>query len=196
MSGDQIRGFVAAVASTAPAGQRVNALNAIADLPDRVGVAITLPVLAQCLAQWRDWPGVTDWAAAALPRLLARNLSSLFWWQDTGPLAEQLRAFASDDDIRRAVLTALPEARPRLTAYDWQNIASLLGRLCGPDDSAAALTALLADRLPHSGAGDAAGAGATVTDPAGPLPLLLWSAFGHPRRDAPSRFALHRDSAR
>ncbi len=183
VSGDQIRGFVAAVASTAPAGQRVNALNAIADLPDRVGVAITLPVLAQCLAQWRDWPGVTDWAAAALPRLLARNLSSLFWWQDTGPLAEQLRAFASDDDIRRAVLTALPEARPRLTAYDWQNIASLLGRLCGPDDSAAALTALLADRLPHSGAGDAAGAGATVTDPAGPLPLLLWSAFGHPRRE-------------
>jgi len=181
VSGDQIRGFVAAVASTAPAGQRVNALTAIADLPDRVGVAITLPVLAQCLAQWRDWPGVTDWAAAALPRLLTRHLPSLFWWQDTGPLVEQLRAFASDDDIRRAVLTALPGARPRLTAYDWQNIASLLGRLCGPGDSAAALTALLTDRLP--GAGDAAGAGAAVTDPAGPLPLLLWSAFGHPRRE-------------
>ncbi|HVB37987.1 MAG TPA: ATP-binding protein, partial [Vicinamibacterales bacterium] len=189
VSGDQIREFVAAVASTAPAGQRVSALTAIADLPDRVGVAITLPVLAQCLGQWRDWPGVTDWAAAALPRLLTRHLPSLFWWQDTGPLAEQLRAFASDDDIRRAVLSALPEARPRLTAYDWQNIASLLGRLCGPDESAATLTALLADRLPHSGAGDAAGAGAAVTDPAGPLPLLLWSAFGHPRRETRWRAA-------
>ena len=27
------------------------------------------------------------------------------------------------------------------------------------------------------------GAGAAVTSPAGPLPLLLWSAFGHPRRE-------------
>ena len=70
-----------------------------------------------------------------------------------------------------------------LTAYDWQNIASLLGRLCGPRDSATALTALLADRLPDTGTEDAASEGAAVTDPAGPLPLLLWSAFGHPRRE-------------
>ena len=183
VSGEQIRGFITAVASAAPAGHRVEVLTAIADLPDRVGVAVTLPVLARCLAQWRDWPGVTSWAATALPGLLSRHLPSLFWWQDIGPLVEQLRAFADDDSIRRAVLTALPEVRSRLTAHEWQNLASLLGRLCGPHDSATALTALLADRLPNPGAGDAAGAGVAGASPAGPLPPLLWSAFGHPRRE-------------
>ena len=183
VSRHQIREFVAAVARAAPAGQRVDALAAVADLPDRVGMTTILPVLADRLTQWHHWPGVADWAAAALPRLLARHLPRIFEWQDTWPLLEQLRAFAGDQEIRRAVLTALPEARPRLTAHGWQIIASLLGRLCGPHDAAIALTALLADRLPDTGAGDVASAGAAVTSPAGPLPPLLWSAFGHPRRE-------------
>jgi hypothetical protein len=183
VSNYQIREFVAAVARATPAGHRVDALAAVADLPDRVGATTILPVLADCLTQWRHWPGVADWAAAALPRLLARHLPSIFGWQDAGPLLEQLRAFASDQDVRHAILTALPEARPRLTAYGWQNIASLLGRLCGPHDATIAVTALLADRLPDTGADDVPGASVAFTSPAGPLPLLLWSAFGHPRRE-------------
>jgi hypothetical protein len=179
----QIREFVATVARATPPANRVDALAAVADLPGSVGVATILAVLADCLTRWCQWPGVADWAATAFPRLLAQHLPDIFRWQDTGSLLEQLRAFADDHEIRRAVLTALPEAQPQLTAHGWQNVATLLGRLCGRHDAAIALTTLLANRLPDTSAGDIAWADAAATGPAGPLPLLLWSAFGHPRRE-------------
>ena len=148
---------------------------------------MTLPVLAGCVTQWRDWPGVTEWAATALPKLVTRHLTGLFWWQDTSLLAGYLRSFGDDSTIRRAVLTALPEVRPRLTARDWQSIASLLGRLCDPRESAAALTALLDGKA--YGVPDPPESGISGGSQVGPVPPLLWSAFGHPRREVRWRAA-------
>ena len=183
--GDQLRTFIASVAAAAPPGQRIDALAAVAALPGRHG-DIVLAVLADCLRRWRDWPGVAAWANDALPDLLARFLPELAWTQDTGRLLGQLRAFADDDIVRRAVLRALPEARSRLTAFGWQNIAALFGRLCGPGDAAAALLGLLDDRV----RGDNAGVDMTWRRMlAGPIPMLLWSAFGHPRREVRWRAA-------
>ena len=187
VSGNQVRAFMSAVASAAPSRQRVAVLTAIAGLPDRIGADLTLPVLAGCVTQWRDWPGVTEWAATALPKLVTRHLTGLFWWQDTSLLAGYLRSFGDDSTIRRAVLTALPEVRPRLTARDWQSIASLLGRLCDPRESAAALTALLDGKA--YGVPDPPESGISGGSQVGPVPPLLWSAFGHPRREVRWRAA-------
>lgn len=187
VSGKQVRAFISAVASAAPSRQRVAVLTVIAGFPERIGADVTLPVLAGCVTQWRDWPGITEWAAAALPKLVTRHLTGLFWWQDTGQLAGHLRAFGDDNTIRRAVLTALPEVRSALTARDWQSIALLLGRLCDPRESAAALTALL-DGKAH-GVPDVPEADISSSSQAGPVPLLLWSAFGHPRREVRWRAA-------
>jgi hypothetical protein len=175
-----MRSFVAAVACSAPPNERLDALAAVAALPNRHGADIVLPVLATSVRQWCDWPGVSDWAANALPRLLAQYLPDLAWRQDSGPLLSDLRAFADDHAIRRAVLLALPEARLRLTANGWQNIAALLGRLCDAADAADALDGLLADRANDVDRDRAIAVSAPGPDP---IPLLLWSAFGHPRRE-------------
>lgn len=187
VSSKQVRAFISAVASAAPSRQRVAVLTTIAGFPDRIGAEVALPVLAGCVTQWRDWPGVTHWAATALPKLVTRNLTGLFWWQDTGQLAEHLRAFGDDSAIRRVVLTALPEVRPTLTARDWQSIASLLGHLCDPRESAAALTALL-DGKAH-GIPDVPETDISSGSQVGPVSPLLWSAFGHPRREVRWRAA-------
>jgi hypothetical protein len=181
--GDRMRQYVATAAAAAPTDQRIDALTAVAGLPDRAGADTVLSVLADCVNQWRGWPGISEWATAELPKLLARQLSDLAWRQNTGSLLDQLRVFASDNGIRRAVLAALPEARPQLTAHGWQNIAALLSQLCGPADASQALAALLADRVPDASATHAGDAGTIAAAPAGPVPLLLWSAFGHPRRN-------------
>ena len=173
--GEQLRTFIVSVAAAAPRGDRVDALAAIAALPSRHADTV-LAALADRLEDWHDWPGTAAWAKKAMPDLIVRYLPDLAW-QDSSRLLNQLRAFADDDTVRRAVLLALPEARTRLTAYGWQNIAALLGTLCPPAAAAAALTGLLDDRAAGGGAAD------TPEDVAAPIPTLLWSAFGHPRRE-------------
>ena len=176
--GDRLRAFIASVVTAARPGQRVDALAAVAALPSRYADTV-FAVLADCLDGWHDWPGVAAWANEALPGLLARCLPDLAWDQDTDRLLRRLRAFADDPAVRRAVLFALPEARAQLTAYGWQNIAALFGRLCGPGDASAALLGLLGDRI----RGDNVGVTIVPADPSGPIPMMLWSAFGHPRRE-------------
>ena len=176
--GDQLRTFITSVATAVPPDKRIDALTAIAALPSRHADTV-IAALAECLGKWRDWPGVTAWANDALPTMLTRCLPDLAWNQDTDRLLGQLRAFAAADAIRRAVLRALPEARSQLTAFGWQNIAALFGRLCGPGEAAAALLGLLDDRV----RGDNATEAIVPADPGGPIPVLLWSAFGHPRRE-------------
>jgi hypothetical protein len=181
--GEQLRSFVAAVLRATPPLQRPEALAAVTEIPGWRSVDTVLPVLADFVCCWREWPGVREWAAGALPRLLERHLTDLVAWPvDVGPLVAQLRALADDDDaIRRAVLGALPESRPQLTAQGWQNIAALLGRLCRPADAASALVGLLADRTTGASA-EQAHAVVVATEP-GPIVMLLWGAFGHPRRE-------------
>ncbi|OUD00118.1 hypothetical protein CA984_00330 [Streptosporangium minutum] len=176
--GERMREYITRVALSVSPQDRVATLTAVAGLCQAANVQTVLPVLAHCLTQWRSWPRVKDWAAAALPTLLTGHLQDLAWSQDTDALLKQLRTFADDDAIRRAVLTALPDARPHLTPFGWQNIAALLGRLCDRGGAAEAVIALLHDRLPTAEDGEAA----AVTPPAEPVVLLLWSAFGHPRR--------------
>ncbi len=175
--GDQFGEFITTVALAAAPAERVEALGAVAALSDR-HPSHALDALASCLGAWRGWPRVASWARDELPHLLADGLAELAWRSDTGALAAELRLFDDADSIRRAVLRALPQARPQLTAHGWQNIAALLGRLCPPADAATALQGLLDDRVPAGAlpsAADDSGA-------AGPVPSLLWSAFGHPRR--------------
>ena len=176
--GEPLRTFVASVATAAPPDQRVDALTAVAALPNG-HAGLVFAVLADCLDRWHDWPGVATWAAEALPTLVAQYLPDLAWRQDTDQVLRQLRAFADDGTVRRAVLLALPEARSQLTAFGWQNIAALLGRSCQPSDAAAALPGLLDDRV-RDGDPDMAIA---PTDAGDPIPIVLWSAFGHPRRE-------------
>lgn len=173
--GDRLRIFVASVASAAPPAHRLDMLSAVASLPGPVE-GIVLEVLADRVEAWRDWPGVVTWAHQALGDLLAKCLTNLAWSRPTGQLLGQLRALADDDSLRTAILRALPAARPALTAYGWQNIAALLARLCDPDSAAAALAGLLDDRA-YTG-----GSAAAFSCEDSPIPALLWSAFGHPRR--------------
>jgi hypothetical protein len=175
--GEQLRNFIASVVVAAPPGERVSALAAVAALPGLHGDSV-FAVIPDCLALWTDWPGVADWARAALPDLLARYLPDLAWHQDTGRLLARLLAFADDDAVRGALLRAVPEARAQLTAYGWQNIAALLGRLCAPGDAATALLGLL-EEPGRGGIGDVA---IVRADASAAIPMMLWSAFGHPRR--------------
>ncbi|MFC9250401.1 NACHT domain-containing protein [Amycolatopsis thailandensis] len=179
--GDEIRTFVSNVARNAQPSERVQALAAVAALPKQHAVGTTLPVLAECLTLWRDWPGTTEWAASALPRLLAEYLPDLAWLRDHRELLRQLRTFGDDTELRRAILIALPEARTRLTAYGWQTIAQILGQLCSAADAADALRGLLTDRPVQENKERNAGE-ADMPD-SSPLPRLLWSMFGHPRRE-------------
>ncbi|MEV4296080.1 ATP-binding protein [Microbispora rosea] len=176
--GERMRDFITRMALSVSPQDRVAMLAAVAGLCHLANIQTILPVLAHCLTQWRRWPGVKEWAETALPALLTGHLRDLAWWQNTEALLEQLRMFADDDATRRAVLTALPDARPHLTPFGWQNIAAFLGRLCDRDGAAEAVIALLDDRLPTARDDEAAAA----TPPAEPVTLLLWSAFGHPRR--------------
>ncbi|MFI5851535.1 hypothetical protein ACIA7R_27510 [Micromonospora chalcea] len=179
--GERLRSFVSAVLQSTPTAQRPDALAALANLPGRRAADTVLPLLADFVGRWREWPGVREWATAELPGLLARHLTDMAWRDDPATLVEQLRALANDDAIRRAVLGALPESRPRLTAHGWQNVAALLGRLCRPTDAAEALVGLLHDRTSEAAAKPT---NAVVGGPEpGLLPTLLWSAFGHPRRE-------------
>ncbi len=176
--GEQMRNFMTSVVIGASPDERVEALAAVAALPSRHGGSV-LAIIADCLNLWPDWPGVAAWARAVLPDLLARYLPDLAWRQDTDRLLAELRAFADDDTVRRAVLRAVPEARTQLTAYGWQNIAALFGRLCTPGDAAAALVGLLENSV-RGGNPDIA---ILPADASGPIPMMLWSAFGHPRRE-------------
>ncbi|MBD0840717.1 ATP-binding protein [Streptomyces sp. TRM68416] len=176
--GDELNGFISTVVRHAPMDERVQVLEAVGALsgPD---AATVMTVLADRLDGWRGWPGLAAWAESALPSLVARFLPDLAWHNDVDGIIRKFRAFGSDGMIRNAILLGLPQARTRLTAYGWQNIASLLGRLCEPASAAEALLGLLDDRISEE---------APVVDPAPstplePVPMLLWSAFGHPRRD-------------
>jgi len=174
--GDELRAFVASVVQASPVGDRIAALDALAALPHRHAV-MTLPVLADTVETWQTWPGVSQWARAALPILLTQHLSDLAWRQDTNLLARELRAFADDDTIRSAVLLALPVVRPRLTAFGWQNIAALLASLCSRAEAADALLGLLQDRVP-----DDEGEPTDIAESEPGVAMLIWSACGHPRR--------------
>ncbi|MEU8356370.1 ATP-binding protein [Nonomuraea sp. NPDC048882] len=176
--GERMREFITKVAMSAGPQDRVATLTAVAGLCHLANVQTVLPVIARCLTQWRQWPGVSEWATTALPPLLTGHLPDIAWSQNTDELLEQLRQFADDDAIRRAVLTALPVARAHLTPFGWQNIAALLGRLCDRRGAAEAVIALLDDRLPRARDGEVG----VVTLQAEPVTLLLWSVFGHPRR--------------
>ncbi|MFE7509879.1 hypothetical protein ACFU8I_01370 [Streptomyces sp. NPDC057540] len=179
--GEELRSFISGVVLAVPMSERVDALGAVAGLAGD-HAATVLEVLAGSLTAWRGWPGIAAWAETALPGLLLRCLTELTWQRPADVLLAQLRCFADDDEIRRAILHALPDARPRLTPYGWQNIAALLGQLCEPGAAADAVLGLLADRLP-------ADQGVAPAEPDGPLPALLWSAFGHPRREVRWRAA-------
>lgn len=179
--GEELRSFVEAVTRTARLDERRDALTAVAGLPASQVGDVILPVLANCVGEWRTWPGIVTWAAEMLPGLLARSLYHLAWSQEPDRLLSQLRLLTDDASIRRAILLALPEARPRLTAHGLHNIAVLLARLCGAADAAQALQALLADRVPNIDTEHRPDATTHRTD-AQPVTLLLWSAFGHPRR--------------
>ncbi|AGK81541.1 hypothetical protein SFUL_6661 [Streptomyces microflavus DSM 40593] len=168
------------VVEAAPMTERLPALDAAASLASTNAPAV-IEALADLVEQWRQWPGVETWAKTTVTALLAEHLPDLVWTYDPPRLARQLRCLGDDATIRSAILRALPSAQTRLTAFGWQTIAVVLGRLCEPATAADALTGLLA---PYPG-----------TTPAhpepdeSPLPALLWSAFGHPRRDTRWRAA-------
>jgi hypothetical protein len=179
--GERLRSFVRGALRVTPPAHRLDALAALDSVSESLRDDTFLPVLAEFVGSWSEWPGVREWAAAVLPKLFARQLGGLAWRDDTEALVEQLRAFAPDDAIRRAILSGLPEARPRLSARGWQNVAAILGRLCPPAEAANALVGLLGDRDPEP---EVESITARVPDlyPE-PLLMLLWSHFGHPRRD-------------
>ncbi len=176
--GEEVQDFIVIVVRAAPTTQRSDALTAVASLQDTFADTI-LRALAACVDTWRDWPEVRAWAANALPALLASHLATLLMWNlNADTLVRQLRVLADDSTIRRALLFAVPNTRAELASYGWRNLAVLLGRLCGEDDAAAALLALLDDRALNDTETPVHHPG-----PAGPLPPLLWSIFGHPRRE-------------
>lgn len=179
--GDRVRSFLTTVLETTPPQERPQALAALAALPAQTNMHMVLAVLAEYVTRWGSWPGVTTWAEDALPELLRQHLPNLAWERDHEQVVTQLRAFGDDDTIRRAILAALPEARPQLTAFGWQNITVLLGRLCHSADAAEALVGLLADSGPAD-AGETYSVVTAESSEAGLVPLLLWSVFGHPRR--------------
>jgi hypothetical protein len=182
--GETMRGFVREVVAASAPTDRLAALAAVTTLPRRHGADTALPVLAELVGRWRDWPGVADQVTAALPDLITRWLPNLAWREDTDDLLTQLRVLADDTTIRRAVLQALPAARTALTAHGWRAITALLGRLCPPADAAAALIGLLDDSPTSDPPSDRVDpVTATHRAPTDPVVMLLWSAFAHPRRE-------------
>ncbi|MFF2217454.1 hypothetical protein [Streptomyces antibioticus] len=175
--GSELASFISTVACRAPMGERLQVLEAVSALSGQEAVTV-MTVLADCLDRWRNWPGVAAWAQSVLPSLVAGTLPDLAVHNDVDGLIRILRAFGNDGMIRNAVLLGLPQTRTRLTAHGWRNITSLLGSLCEPDSAAEALLGLLDDHI-----GDENPAMAAVPPSAlGPVPMLLWSAFGHPDR--------------
>ncbi|MEY9842674.1 AAA family ATPase [Streptacidiphilus sp. EB103A] len=162
------------IVEAAPMHERLPALDAAASLASNNAPTV-VQALAVLVTQWRNWPGVPAWAARTLTVLLEEHLSDLVWTHDPQGLVEHLRCLGDDATVRGAILRALPRAQTRLSAFGWDAIATVLGRLSDPASAADALTALLApypDPTPvHPDPGDT------------PIPLLLWSAFGHPRRE-------------
>lgn len=174
--GDELRGFITAVLQQTPYGQRLDALMTVASLPN-LDASDVLAILSDYVRRWSSTPAVAAWAAASLPDLMSRLFSDLPWGHDAQSTVEQLRAFGDDLTIRQAALGALPGARQDLRAYAWRSIAALLGHLCPTSDAGSALCGLLDDRVPFDAV--------TVErkSPATAVSLLLWSAFGHPRRE-------------
>ncbi|MGW3917764.1 hypothetical protein ACWEBX_40895, partial [Streptomyces sp. NPDC005070] len=181
------------VIEAAPMTERLSALDAAASLASTNAPAV-IEALAGLVEQWRHWPGVETWAKTTATALLAEHLPDLVRTYDPPRLARQLLSLGDDATIRSAILRALPSAQTRLTAFGWQTVAVVLGRLCEPAAAADALTGLLA---PYPAT--------TPTHPEpdeSPLPVLLWSAFGHPRREIRWRAAhaarellIHQDHA-
>ncbi|MFJ2160541.1 AAA family ATPase [Streptomyces sp. NPDC087856] len=162
------------VVEAALMSERLPALDAAASLASTNAPAV-IEALAGLVERWRTWPGVETWAKTTVTALLEERLPDLVWTYDPPRLARQLRSLGDDATIRSAILRALPSAQTRLTAFGWQTVAVVLGRLCEPAAAADALTGLLA---PYSAT--------TLAHPESaesPLPALLWSAFGHPRRE-------------
>ncbi|MET8538738.1 ATP-binding protein [Streptomyces sp. NPDC005065] len=174
--GDELRAFVTAALQRTPYGQRLDALTTVASLPVLDALDV-LTVLSGIVRRWSSNPAIATWAAAALPNLVSRLFTELFWGHDTRRTIERLRAFGDDSAIRQAALAALPEARQDLRAHGWRSIAELLGHLCPTSDAGSALLGLLDDRVPQDAI--------TVKRqrPEMAVSLLLWSAFGHPRRE-------------
>ncbi len=175
--GDRLGGFVDDVIDNTPPSERLDALTAVAELDIEPDVMVR--VLARRLKEWRRWPGVEAWAQQQLPKLLKRHLHRLVLEHDSTRLLEQLRHFSDDDEIRAAVLDAVPTVRPHLRSYATVNLASLLSHLCPPEEAAQAVVPLLDELL------DAADVTFTPIAPGSkdmPLARLLWSVFGHPSR--------------
>ncbi|MEU1227729.1 ATP-binding protein [Streptomyces sp. NPDC005828] len=172
--GHELVQHLTCVVEAAPMNERLSALDTAASLAATNASAV-IEALAGLVEQWRTWPGVEAWAKTTVTVLLAEHLPDLVWTYDPPRLARQLRSLGDDATIRNAILRALPRAQTRLTAFGWQTVAVVLGRLCEPATAADALTGLLAAY--------------PATTPAhpepdeSPLPALLWSAFGHPRRE-------------
>ncbi|MGO1053077.1 hypothetical protein [Crossiella sp. CA198] len=182
--GDQLRAFVSAVLFKTPPMQRSQSLGVLATLPGSSGAEVVLPVLAELASTWVTWPGIPEQVGALLPQVVAQHLAHLVMYGNSAAtVVEQLRVLVDDDAIRRAVLAALPVAKPQLAAHSWKNVAGILGTLCGPTDAAHALVQLLDDRIPDAVVPERNSSGAE------PLVMLLWSAFGHPRRSVRWRAA-------
>ncbi|MFI5724653.1 AAA family ATPase [Streptomyces cyaneofuscatus] len=166
--------YLTRVVKAAPMAERFSALDAAVTLSSTDAPAV-IETLAGLVEQWRQWPGVETWAKTTVTALLAEHLPDLVWTYNPPRLVRQLRSLGDDPTIRSAILRALPHAQTRLTAFGWQTVAVVLGHLCEPTAAADALTGLLA---PHPATTPA------YTEPGeSPLPALLWSAFGHPRRE-------------
>lgn len=180
--------FASAVLEKTPSAERGDALAAIVAIEDWPSADTLVRVLADSLDRWRNWPGLGEWSAAALLELLELHLPQLVAWHDNPQgLIARLRSFGDDGLIRRAILHALPAARPQLTALGWHNIAMALSLLCTPEDAARAITGLLTDgHLPESTSDNARD---DASPRIGPVPMMLWSALGHPRRSVRWRAA-------
>ncbi|BFO19645.1 hypothetical protein SHKM778_60330 [Streptomyces sp. KM77-8] len=129
------------VVEAAPMTERLSALDAAVSLASTNAPAV-IEALAGLVEQWRQWPGVETWAKTTATALLAEHLPDLVWTYDPPRLARQLRSLGDDATIRSAILRALPRAQTRLTAFGWQTVAVMLGRLCEPAAAADALTGL------------------------------------------------------
>ncbi|MEU5385874.1 NACHT domain-containing protein [Kitasatospora cineracea] len=173
---------IAATARNTPLHERLQAIDAVAALPDaeKIDTLAVLMALAELVRTWQGWAGVRTRAAEALPRILNRHLPNLAY--DTTPhlLLATLNVFAMAQTLRSDLLTAIRECRPHLMAEHMLTLATVFTGLTEPHEAADAATRELHALVPA--ASRPAPTRTPTTTPADVIGSLLWSAFGHPRK--------------
>ncbi|GAA2275452.1 hypothetical protein GCM10009853_031970 [Glycomyces scopariae] len=177
--------FITEVAHRCPWSARVEALNTVAEIARTCSSYQSwayLEALVDLAEQWKDQPSTVDWVRHNLAEILESCVPSLGMGSSQESVLALLRRFSlTDAQLHTALLAATIKQRRILGPHQLNELCEILAELLGPEAAASALTRVLNEIEPRS---------TNVKFPT-ELPIetpdlisgLLWSVFGHYRKD-------------